>query len=95
MDLRSHIIVTGQHPKETGCTDAFLDRVRPEAVIMNIGSFPTYAYVRQDILTRLQQRRIKIYRTDECGGIVIKLHHGSYTIEPTLKPSNHAEIHWQ
>jgi competence protein ComEC len=84
-DLRSRILITSQHPKETCCIDAFLDRVEPEVVILNAGSFPTYAYPRQEVVERLQRRHIRLYRTDECGGIVVTIHRGSYTIRPTIE----------
>lgn len=83
-DLRSHILVTGQHVKETCCTDAFLDRVQPEIVILNAGSFPTSAYPRQEILDRLEQRNIPLYRTDDCGGVRIMFHHDHYEVQTTL-----------
>jgi competence protein ComEC len=93
LDLRCHVLVTGQHPKETCCTDALLDRVRPEVVIMNAGSFPTYAYPRRDIVERLERRRIPLYRTDVHGGVVVELRAGRYRVQPTLLGESNGNSH--
>ena len=86
-DLRSHILVTGQHPKEPSCTDGFLNAVQPELVVLCSGSFPAYAYPRPDLVARIQRRGIKLMRTDECGGIVITPGNGNYRAEPTIPQS--------
>ncbi len=72
-DLRAVVIVKSQHDRETSCTDAFLDRVQPSAVIFSAGEYPASAYPREDVLARLTKRGIAIYRTDDDGSVRISL----------------------
>lgn len=81
-DLTAQILITGQHPHETNCTDAFLDRVQPQVVILNAGSFPTYAHPREDMLERIQRRGIQLFRTDQHYAVEVIVRHGDYRIRP-------------
>jgi competence protein ComEC len=83
--LHAKIILKGRHGKEPSCTDAFLDAVRPEIVVQSVSARPSDRYLEPDLRDRLQQRNVKLYRTDETGAVTIRLTSKGYTVETWVK----------
>jgi competence protein ComEC len=85
-DLRANIVIKGRHGKESSCTEAFLDAVRPEAVVLAVGTRPATRYPQPDLRERLEGRHVATYRTDEAGAVTIRLTKRGYTIRTCLAP---------
>jgi competence protein ComEC len=84
VDLRAQVIIKGRHGEETSCSDAFLDAVRPELVVQSVGTRPSERYLQPDLRDRLQQRGIRLFRTDETGAVTIRLVPSGFTIRTWL-----------
>ncbi|MCD5415359.1 MAG: MBL fold metallo-hydrolase [Clostridiales bacterium] len=69
--LRSHVLKIGHHGSNTSTTDRFLDVVRPSVALISIGKENPYGFPHKDVIKRLIDRNIMIYRTDEQSNIVI------------------------
>ncbi|NLX61543.1 MAG: MBL fold metallo-hydrolase [Tissierellia bacterium] len=71
-DLRAHVLKVGHHGSTTSTMDEFLDKVDPQYAIISCGVDNKYGHPHKEIVAKLQERNIKIYRTDLDGNIVVK-----------------------
>ena len=74
IDLRSDILIKGQHHSGKSGTDEFLDAVRPRLVVATSRDFPRQERVDDQWAESIQRlRRIKLFRQDETGAVEIFL----------------------
>lgn len=64
------LLIAGHHGSKTSTSDALLNAVTPEAVIISVG-YNTYGHPSRDTLERLVRSGIMVYRTDEAGHVTI------------------------
>ncbi|MGC8666535.1 MAG: ComEC/Rec2 family competence protein [Chthonomonadales bacterium] len=67
--LRAEVLKLGHHGSKSSSSDAFLDAVRPRIAIVSAGLHNSFGHPHPEVLTRLQARRIAVYRTDYQGAI--------------------------
>jgi competence protein ComEC len=72
-DLRSDIIIKGQHRSGRSGSDAFLDAVRPQLIIATSRDFPEFERIADDWAARVRARGIKLFRQDETGAVELQL----------------------
>ena len=72
-DLRSAILVKGQHHTGNSGSDAFLDRVQPQAIIATARDFPESQRMKPEWAEKTQARGIKLFRQDETGAMRIRI----------------------
>ena len=68
-ELDCDILKVGHHGSSTSTSSAFLDTVTPEVAIISCGANNKYGHPNDDVLQRLEERNIKIRRTDLEGTI--------------------------
>ena len=68
-ELDCDILKVGHHGSSTSTSAAFLDVVTPEVAIISCGVNNKYGHPNDDVLQRLEERNIKIRRTDLEGTI--------------------------
>lgn len=66
---RVDVLKLGHHGSRTSSTAEFLDQARPTFAIVSAGLDNLYRHPHPDVLARLQERGIKILRTDRGGQI--------------------------
>lgn len=91
-ELECDVIVAGQHPREDSFCERFLDAAKPEMVILNVGSFPTYSYPRDTVLARLAAHGVRVLRTDECGAVTLTMAPGRLDVATFLPGGAGAEV---
>ncbi|GBU20414.1 hypothetical protein R80B4_00291 [Fibrobacteres bacterium R8-0-B4] len=71
--LRSDVLKVGHHGSRTSTTEDFLDAVRPSAAVISCGKDNTYNHPNKETLMKLgrPERKIKLFRTDKDGTVVI------------------------
>lgn len=84
-DLRAQLIIKGRHGKESSCTDTFLNAVRPEVVIVAAAVRPMDRYPDPELRERLQQRGVRMLRTDETGAVTIRLTKRGHSVSTFLQ----------
>jgi len=84
--LQSDILKVGHHGSATSTSIEFLDKVDPRIAVITVGK-NHFGHPSQKIIERLEDRDIRIYRTDEDGTIIIRTNGQEYWIR-TLKGSN-------
>jgi competence protein ComEC len=72
-DLRSDILVKGQHHSGISGSEAFLERVQPQAIIATSRDFPDSERIKPEWETSVRARGIKLFRQDETGAVQIKI----------------------
>jgi ComEC/Rec2-related protein len=71
-DLRSDILVKGQHHSGISGSDAFLERVQPQAIIATSRDFPESERIKEEWAEGVRSRGIKLFRQDETGAVQIR-----------------------
>ncbi len=69
-DLSSDVLKVGHHGSQYSTTENFLDKVNPNYAVISVGQNNTYNHPRKETLNKLQERNIKVYRTDQDGTII-------------------------
>jgi competence protein ComEC len=72
-DLRCDLLIKGQHHTGVSGTAAFLDRVRPQAIVATARDFPESERLKPEWLEDVRSRGIKLFRQDETGALQIRL----------------------
>ena len=69
-DLKSTVLKVGHHGSHTSTSDEFLNQVNPTYGVIMVGQDNDYGHPRQNVMDRLKNKGIKVYRTDEQGTII-------------------------
>jgi competence protein ComEC len=78
LNLRSHIVIKGQHHSGQSCADEFLDAVRPQLIIASSRDFPSYERINDEWAERVRARGIKLFRQDETGAVELSFGEGEW-----------------
>ena len=72
LNLRSDILVKGQHHSGRSGSDKFLEAVRPRLIIATSRDFPEYERVSDEWAEQVRASGIKLFRQDETGAVELK-----------------------
>ncbi|HAJ33881.1 MAG TPA: DNA internalization-related competence protein ComEC/Rec2 [Candidatus Atribacteria bacterium] len=84
--LNSDVLKLGHHGSSTSTTLEFLDKVDPVIAVITVGK-NNFGHPSQKVIERLEDKNIKIYRTDENGTVIIRTNGQEYWIR-TLRGNN-------
>jgi competence protein ComEC len=73
-DLRCEVLIKGQHHSGVSATTAFLERVRPQAIVATSRDFPESERLQPEWIEGVRARGIKLFRQDETGAMQIRLY---------------------
>ncbi|MEI4619122.1 DNA internalization-related competence protein ComEC/Rec2 [Bacillus cereus] len=68
-ELRADILKVGHHGSKTSSSAAFLHLIQPQKAIISAGERNRYGHPHQQVLERLLELDIEIWRTDKQGGV--------------------------
>lgn len=71
IDIDVDFLKVGHHGSKSSTTSDFLDKVTPQDAIISVGN-NSYGHPHKEVLDSLKNRAIRIWRTDQDGGIVYK-----------------------
>lgn len=80
-DLKADVLKVSHHGSTTGNSDKFLKKVAPIYAVIPCGSDNDYGHPHQEIIDRLNKRKIPFYRADVYGDIVITSDGNALTIK--------------
>jgi competence protein ComEC len=72
VDLRSDILVKGQHHSGSSGSDNFLDAVQPRLIVATSRDFPQQERISDEWAQRVRARGIKLFRQDETGAVELE-----------------------
>lgn len=78
-DLKCNVLKVGHHGSSSSTTKAFLDAVDPTIAVISCGEGNKYGHPHDEVIDRLEEKGITIYRTDTQGTIVLKTDGSSFT----------------
>ncbi len=70
-DVKSDVLKVGHHGSTSSTSNNFLKRVDPKIAVISVGKNNDYGHPHEKILNRLRENKVKVYRTDLNGNIVI------------------------
>lgn len=68
--LQADVLKAAHHGSRTANTEAFLDAVDPSYVVISCGEDNSYGHPHAEVLNRLREKGISIFRTDDQGTVV-------------------------
>ena len=80
-DIGANVLKLGHHGSSTSTSDAFLEAVHPDAVIISCGKDNDYGHPHDSTLDKIHSIGADIYRTDTQGTIVIESDGKSLTFQ--------------
>ena len=82
--LQSSVLIAPHHGSRTSSTDRFLDRVRPEVIIVSSGWQSKAYFPHPHTLKRFKKWGYRIFRTSSDGAVAMSTDGRSLKINPTL-----------
>lgn len=83
-DLRSDIVIKGQHHSGHSGLPEFFDRVQPRALIVTSPRFPENERVKDTWAAMVAARNIKLFRQDETGAVTLRFFADRWDATPHL-----------
>ena len=76
----TELLLVGHHGSGSSTCEELLDRIAPELAIISVG-YNSYGHPHADVLSRLEERDIRVYRTDTDGTTTIRISDGQIVIK--------------
>ena len=77
-DLRSDILIKGQHRSGVSGSDEFLDAVQPKLIIASSRDFPEQERLPDAWVEKVARRGIKLFRQDKTGAVELNFYRESW-----------------
>lgn len=71
INVRARILKVSHHGSKYATSNEFLRAVKPEKAIVSVGK-NSYGHPAKELINRLKNMSIEIFRTDEVGGVVFE-----------------------
>jgi competence protein ComEC len=68
--VKADVIKIGHHGANTGTTMDFLKKVKAKTAVISVGRNNPYQFPTKEVLFRMNNRKMTIYRTDQLGTII-------------------------
>lgn len=78
-DLDAEILKLGHHGSDTSSSKEFLDAVSPDYALISTKVGNKYEHPIKSVMDEIKNRDIEVYRTDECGTVVLTITNDSVT----------------
>ena len=72
-NFQADILKVAHHGSKTSTTKSFLEAVNPKIALIGVGKNNMFGHPSDEVIEKLQNAGVKIYRTDECGEITITI----------------------
>ncbi|MGL4589355.1 MAG: DNA internalization-related competence protein ComEC/Rec2 [Mycoplasmatales bacterium] len=69
--LESDVLKVGHHGSKTSSTEEFIKKVNPKIAVISVGKTNRYGHPAPEVVRRLEERKIGIWKTSERGELVV------------------------
>lgn len=83
--LEAFVLKVAHHGSKTSSTEEFLELVKPKIALIGVGKNNNFGHPNIDVIERLENMGSKIYRTDNCGEIIIRINRKKLQIYTKIK----------
>ena len=80
-NLHCDVLQTPHHGSHTAMNEAFLDAAHPQMAVISCGKNNDYGHPHDDVLQYYRTHKIKVYRTDEDGTIIVSCYADGYRVD--------------
>ncbi|UTR14353.1 DNA internalization-related competence protein ComEC/Rec2 [Salipaludibacillus sp. LMS25] len=84
-NLKADILKVGHHGSGTSTQEELLEQLKPKIGMISVGENNTFGHPHPDVLTRLENHQVTIFRTDRHGAITVEFDANSFSIDHYLK----------
>lgn len=84
-DLKSNVLKVAHHGSLTSSSKLFLEKVLPDYALIGVGQNSHFGHPHPKVLKRLQESKVKVYRTDYHGAIDVWFTEKGIQVEPYSK----------
>ncbi len=71
-NLRIDVLKVGHHGSKTSTSELLLDSLQPKAAVISVGRDNRFGHPHSEVVKRLNDRRILLFRTDENGAVTYR-----------------------
>ena len=75
------ILKVANHGSKTSTTEPFLDAVHPAFAVISAGFANLYGHPNREVIERLQQANVAVFRTDQMGAVTIRTDGHRFEVE--------------
>jgi competence protein ComEC len=79
--LECDILKVAHHGSKSSSSEAFLDAARPRIAVIQCGLNNFYGHPHRQTLERLEERGIRVFRTDLSGAVGIDIHKSRISVD--------------
>ena len=79
--LKCDVLKTAHHGSKSSSSEAFLDAARPQIAVIQCGLNNFYGHPHKQTLERLEERDIRVFRTDLNGAVGIDIHESRFSAD--------------
>lgn len=83
-NLQTKVLKVGHHGSSTATSEEFLENVKPTFAVISVGKDNIFGHPSNEVLQRLKDRNIKVYRTDLNGTIDIIVDKNKMMVNPYI-----------
>jgi competence protein ComEC len=83
-NMRIDVLKVGHHGSKTSSSESFIQHIHPEIALIPVGVNNRFNHPHPDVINRLKQEKIKVYRTDTNGAIQYRFFKKSGTFITTI-----------
>jgi competence protein ComEC len=83
-DLRSDILIKGQHHSGESGSEAFLDAIRPRLIIATSRDFPEHERLSDNWTENVRARGIQLFRQDQTGAVTLRFRRDGWEAQSYL-----------
>jgi len=84
-DLKADILKVSHHGSKTSTTEEFLNATDPKIAVISVGKNNNFGHPAESVIERLQNKSVKILRTDIHGTILMKTNGSDIKVWKTLE----------
>jgi competence protein ComEC len=85
-DVSANVLKISHHGSRTSTSESFLNRVSPKYAVISVGSGNSYGHPHDEVLARLDNAGISVFRTDLQGTIVFTSDGNIITVDTAPMP---------
>ena len=67
--LKSTVLKVAHHGSDTSSSERFVESVKPNIALIGVGKDNKFGHPKNEVIERLNEKKVRIYRTDESGEI--------------------------
>ncbi len=82
--FESTVLKVAHHGSKTSTIESFLEAVKPKIALIGVGKNNLFGHPNSDVIARLEEKEVQIFRTDLNGEISLEVYNGEIFIKKKI-----------